>query len=277
MSAASVLAFHDALELFLHVVALHLDARASERLEFRGYFDLEGVRDRVKHSGLALQVNQARVAVKHRGVTLAQRDVAECEVWTRSFLQDNTKVFFQLDFVELSLLDYVQPEVARVSLGEALDLAGKGDFDEALGRTAIAFQQVVDDYRGRKKDGMGRSVLDLRWQRHRSIPNWTDDRTNICEAILSHDRNMEELRDAVEVLCLGLNYRQHALFRAVTPLVVQTMDGKYHLGSAPHPEGMRPESPDVLIQKCVDHVVETALTLQQDDYDISFRWMEPLT
>lgn len=72
----------------------------------------------------------------------------------------------------------------------------------------------------------------------------------------------------MKLLSLGLDYRRYARFRLLTPRVEHFMGGKRRLLYVSRKEAERVASRDELVF-CIDFVLESALRLQEFDFDNS--------
>ena len=75
------------------------------------------------------------------------------------------------------------------------------------------------------------------------------------------------LRDAFKIVSFGIDYRKYVRFKELTPAVIHMMQGPPQLA---HHRESDPLPPD-LLQFCVDFVLDTALHLQQFDFDTRVR------
>ena len=269
---SAILTLHDAVELFLHLAALHIDI-VKETREFMAYWELPGLKDRLKYASQMRQLNASRVALKHKGVWPSKHDIQQSQLAVEAFLTEGSKDLFDADFHRLSLVSFVQCAAARTDLEAALSALAEGSMDMALEKTALAFTKIVDDYRDRKSDSCGGSVFDFSRSRLRYCgPSVVDDPSGFARFLQDQAKLVDKLHEAVDLLCLGIDYRKYAELRMLTPYVMRMADGHYETGSIRYPSGFTPVITRDTVQECIDFVVETALGLQQQDYDLEFRW-----
>jgi hypothetical protein len=109
IGALSVLGFHDAVELFLHLAADHLNVPLKSGVTFAGYWgpiDEAIPGDSTLSGRVAMrQLNQVRVGLKHHGALPAHSSIEGHRAATTSFLESNTPLVF--DGVAFGKLDMV--------------------------------------------------------------------------------------------------------------------------------------------------------------------------
>lgn len=117
--------FQDATELFVWTVAKEYDARVTDKTSFAGIWDL--IRDArlntKKHElplrAKMLNLNKARVNFKHYGNLPASREAGKFQGYTEDFLRESMKLFFDVDFADVSLADLVRNEEVKREIKEA--------------------------------------------------------------------------------------------------------------------------------------------------------------
>jgi hypothetical protein len=274
MAAASVLTFHDSVELFLQLAAERLNAPALAASAGRGepslgeYFEL--LKRKLGGAGLAEQeamarLNRARIALKHHGTLPSGLTIEAFRASVTGFFEANTPLAFGTPFGDISLSVLVRLPEARNGVKGAQTLGEQGRIEEALQELAVAFAKLLWDYEDRKRSTFGRSPsffgADMTFERSifLRIPDgrFGDFADKVSDAI-------EATRDALRIIAMGLDYRRYALFRALTPTVHRTLGGFHVSGRtwevAPSAAALR---------ECLDFVVDSAIRLQASDYDIS--------
>jgi len=274
-SCSSILLFHDAVELFLQLASEYLDA-GSQRPKFLDYWDLlnarlEGTELGQKES--MRRLNKARVALKHHGTFPSELNIESFRAATTNLLEDSTELVFGVSFKDISLIEYVDLETARMRLFAAQRHTQSGEVLEALDEIAVAFLELISDYEDRKRD---------RWQRspfffgksmtflnsfHMGI-----DRTGspaerkIAEFVDGVKESVEAMQDAIKVLALGLDYRKYSRFKNLTPNVLRTASKGFRIQRQMRdPEEVSPED----VRFCLDFVVESAFALGEFDYSLN--------
>ncbi len=306
LCAVSVLTFHDAVELFLQLASEHLDV-GKKNIRFLEYWNL--LSQEVQQGDLTQKesmrrLNSARVALKHHGTRPSKWDIEAFRVTARNFFEENTPLIFGIEFSDISLTNVIQCCEARESLREAEEFLRENQIQEALNKTTLAFNQLIDDYESRKMGKYGRSPFFFgksltflnsffmgvgqkrpyregfyRTDMERMIGGeiekrvadyiqreFLDREKKMAEFIDKVKESLESIRDAVKILSLGIDYRKYVRFRLVTPTLVRVHSKEYKIFEASEDSRGSPTAEDA--QFCIDFVVESATILQRFDFSI---------
>ena len=275
LSCASILTMHDSVELFLQLASEYLNA-GSAHPGFMDYWDIlsKKLGRAIEQKESMRRLNKARVSLKHHGTFPSQLDIESFRGSVTSFFNDNTPLIFGVAFEDVTLIEYVNPESSRNKLKDAEEDLKKGDTLTALGKTGIAFAEMIRDYETRKRNifydspfYFGRNLTS-----HSSISMGFIDR-----GFLSPDRKLAEfidrvkesitaMQEAIKILALGLDYRKYSKFRQLTPHVVTVATGDYMIMPTFQKETV-PSVDDARF--CIGFVVESALALAEFDYTVS--------
>jgi hypothetical protein len=256
--------FHDSIELFLQLGSEQLNV-SKQGLGFMDYWSLlePKLGRELAEKGSLLRLNKARVDFKHYGILPSRLEIESFRASASSFFEANTPLIFGVEFRSISLLELVQCKEARKSLEEADKMISEGKIEDSLDKIAVAFNQLVDDYEDRKRTQFGQSpfffgkTLTFIGSSFRGMHDLEEfaDRIGSC---------IEEIQDALKLLSLGLDYRRYAKFRLFTPHITKTYGGPYHIVRSKREKA--PSTDDCRF--CYDFVIETALHLQEFDFDI---------
>ena len=147
LCAASVLFFHDAVELFLQLTSEHLDI-GKEGLKFMEYWDLISKKLDIELSQKESmrRLNRARVSLKHHGTLPSKLDIEAFRASSTAFFKENTPIIFGVDFSQISLIELIQYEGVKNKLKNAEKLAKENKIEEALDKVALAFTELIDNY-----------------------------------------------------------------------------------------------------------------------------------
>lgn len=273
LCSASILTFHDSIELFLQLASEHLNIGKAQPA-FVEYWDM--LSPKLKTGELfqkesIRRLNKARVALKHNGILPSKLDIEAFRASATNFFEENTTIVFDISFSEISLIDLVQCNVARQNLKEAEILIGSRQLEEAIDKIAIAFEQILSDYKGKCTTQYSESPFDF----GQRMTFWGLSRKKIktnerefhkeMERIIDDVREtFEAIQNALKVITMGIDYRRYSKFKMYMPHLNQTMDGKYHVvRNEWHPSIMANESET---KHCIDFVIETSIKL----YDFNF-------
>lgn len=268
LSAASILTFHDSIELFLALASEHLDVGGRDS-GFMEYWEL--LKPKLPDDGLTQKramrrLNKSRVALKHHGTLPSKLDIEAFRASSTSFFEENTPLVFGIDFTSVSMTRLVQYAQARASLEQAdLLLREKDDREEALGLIAVAFHQVVDGWELSKRGPLGDSpfFFGKRLTRLDSFLIKVPDRnlTKFIDAVID---SIGSMQSAMKLLSFGLDYRRYVKFRLLTPGVVGVYEGGYTVHRFERDD--LPSLEDCRF--CYDFVIECAMHLQAVDFEL---------
>lgn len=272
----SVLTFHDAVELYLELVAERLDvSKRLKELTFMQYWDVlnpaltrKGKRELTQKIAMD-KLNEARVSFKHHGIPPSKSIIEDIRSYVTNFLEENTPNIFDIEFSNISLIELIKCQVAKNTLREAQRLLREDKIEEVLDNTAIAFAQLIDDYENRKKNEFGRSPfffgksMAFLSSFHMGIPH----RDKLADFVDHVKESIEAIQESVKVLSLSLDYRRYARFHLLTPIVLRLWAGEgkmnYNLSRISR---IIPAKEDA--QYCIDFVIESAVELQEFDFEV---------
>ncbi|WP_306339592.1 hypothetical protein [Streptomyces sp. AS13] len=229
MSAAAILSFQDAVEHFLLISADHLEVNLPSSMQFLQYW--EKLQPKLP-AGQALpskqalsRVNKLRVDLKHHGNIPSSHAVAQSKADVTTFFTDATLMIFNVNFNSVDMVDLVaHPTINRV-LHEAQTHFDAGDIVFAMGGLAIAFQELLDHYTGRRIGGFGRPPFSF----GKSIPTFRPERDQrgsaVTRQLLALTATTRELKEALQVLSLGIDYARYAHFNVMVPGVFKDAEG----------------------------------------------------
>lgn len=271
LCSASILTFHDAIELFLQLASECVDVSKNNIL-FMEYWDL--LSPKLPNSGLTQKepmrrLNNARVALKHYGNLPSKLAIEGFRAGTTNFFEENTPLVFGVEFSDISLIELVQYIDAKNNLKEAEKHLKEKKIEDALDKVALAFAQLIDDYESRKPGRFffGESMTFLGTSLSSSLKgiySFNSER-ELAKFIDNVKKSIESLQEAVKIISLGIDYRRYVEFRLLTPYIVKHLDGSYHIINQRGSKGI-PTVEDV--QFCIDFVIESAVTIQEFDFSV---------
>ncbi|MGB9023480.1 MAG: hypothetical protein WCC94_08610 [Candidatus Bathyarchaeia archaeon] len=264
LGLTSILMFHDSIELFLQLGSEELNV-SKQGLGFMDYWSLlePKLGRELAEKGSLLRLNKARVDFKHYGILPSRLEIESFRASATSFFEANTPLIFGVEFRSVSMLELVQCKEARRSLEEADKMIGEGKIEDALDKIAVAFNQLVDDYEDRKTMTFGQSPFFF-GESLTFIGSSFRGMTDLEEFAEKVGSCIEEIQDALKLLSLGLDYRRYAKFRLFTPHITKVYGGTYEILRS----GRVKVPPIEDCRFCFDFVIETALHLQEFDFDI---------
>lgn len=264
LCSASILTFHDSIEMFLRLACEHLDAGMKDNKGFMYYWD---VLEPKLTKGVPTQkdsmqrLNKSRGNLKHTGLLISKMDIEGFRATTTNFLKENASLIFNVDFDKISMVHLVTCEQAKASLQEAESCREKGNLSDALVKISIAFAQIIDDWEDKKETYFKRSGFYHKESLGSSLS------ANILYSNLG--RFAEDMTEAIKnlwgtirILGLGLDYRRYLKFESLTPEICSFAGAEgYTCRINP---GVSPTSDDY--EFCHDSVIESALRLQEFEF-----------
>ena len=274
LSSAAILTFHDAIELFLQLASEYLNV-GKEQISFMDYWEL--ISRKLSDDGLTQKeairrLNKGRVALKHHGTLPSNLDIEAFRASATNFFEENTPIVFGIRFSDVSLIELVHCADAKKNLKEAEEMLKKDSIEDAIGKVALAFAQLIDDYKNRKIGQYGHypfsflspgsfvTSISAGSDPGREIESFSIDVESAIDDIVYA---VEDLQATVEVICLGIDYRRYVKFQLLTPKV-RKLDGIYEIYRRKEVSRVAPTMEDV--QFCINFVIESAITLQKFDF-----------
>jgi hypothetical protein len=257
LAAASLLMFHDALEMFLQISAEHLNS-GSNHPSFMDYWhilspQLEGQSLPQKES--MRRLNKARVSLKHNGTLPSRLDIEAYRAAATNFFAEACPLIFGIPFEDLSLIEYVSSDDVREHLQKAEACSQSGDLSTATDEVAVAYEKLIDSYSQEKTKECNEtysftsSINLLSGQRLRL-------RDPEVQEVLS------QMQETIRMLALGIDVKKYMKFKSNLPSVHQTMDGKYHTHRIIRSSAWKPPNKQY-IEFCILFVVACAIRLDE--------------
>jgi len=269
---ASVLTFHDALELFLALASEFLDlGKRLKDISFMEYWPLiskklvEKGKGELTHKISMEKLNKARVDFKHYGNPPSKSTIEDFRESVRSFFQENTPLVFDVKFSDISLIELVECKATKESLEKAQEYLREEKTEDSLDMVALAFTQLIDDYEDRKRGRFGRSPFFFGKSMSFMSSFFMGINGELGRYIDNVKESIESLQESVKILSLGLDYRRYARFRLLTPFVLK-LGEKYQIQRIKRGSAGSPNAED--IQFCIDFVIESAMALQEFDFSL---------
>ena len=160
----------------------------------------------------------------------------------------------------------------REHLEKSQDFLDKGNFEDSIKNSSIAFKELISTYEKSKSSwfhnspfffgkslsflssyniGLGR---DLGGTQGRKIDEFID---NVKDSL-------EDIQKAVKILSLGIDYKKYSKFKLLTPNIRKTIDGEYVLEIWRKKKWTKNNC-----QFCIDFVFDCSQKLQEFDFDIN--------
>lgn len=273
-NSASILTFHDAIEIFLQLSVEFLNANPRTDIKFMAYWDIINQKlsgNQLLHKASMIRLNKARVNLKHHGQLINKSDIETFRVNTKDFFEDNTPIIFKIDFSEISLIDLIENEEVKQILKDAQEFSMNRKYKEALERLAIAFDILILDYENSKTY-------------RRKSPFFIGkeiNESNICDpdCIIEHELydiavSVIEIQKVIKFLCLNIDYRKYAKFFLLTPkifrasILVNKDKRIYNKYNAFWDNVIEKKLNEDSVEFCFNFIIESALKLQEFDFEM---------
>ena len=189
---------------------------------------------------------------------------------TTNFFSVNTKLLFNLEYSEISLIDLLQSEKVR----NLLKLTNSQQYDEpsqAIINAKIAFYTLIEDFLESKKDSFGYSLYEFGPYKPWSAPSISSSCIDVRDldelnSFMSYVfETMERMQFAFKLVILGIDYRRYAKFESLSTHVNLTRSnaGDYSVFQLNVPDDYSPSIDD--IEYSVEFVIDSALHLQEHE------------
>ena len=274
LCSVAILLLHDATEFFVQLAAEHLNAKTTKNTEFINYWNVIDEQlgtDRLPKREAMKRMNATRNTLKHTGTLPAHREIQDFASMVNEFFEQSMHLVFNVPLDSISLTDLISCELARNQLKRAEQAQREGNLAGALDACAESFDDLLTDYEARNAEQFGRSPFYF----GRSMPflssffilkDGLGEMRGLAEFVDTVKECIEAMQGAMKILSLGLDYRKHSRFRLLTPEVFHVSGVGRGLQRIPRRPGSALSLGDVSF--CVDFVIESALRLQDFDYDI---------
>lgn len=276
LAAASILTFHDSIELFLQLAAEHLNV-SKKRIEFEEYWTLiesalQGKRLAERES--MRRLNKLRVNLKHDGTFPAPLSIEGFRSNVTGFFEVNTPIVFDTEFGDISMAHIIRYPDVRSNLREADRSMMASQYDAALGHIARAFWQVIQEFERWEVANFGRPLFMFREPLVTPKPP-PEPEPAPAQQLFEHgdllaltvgldvanlrvevNDRLLTVEDMLRAQVLGLDVRGYVRFRLLTSKFLDISNFMPKPNLAPSSE---------VCQACYDFVIDSALRLQELD------------
>ena len=190
----------------------------------------------------------------------------------RIFIRLSSQNQFGIDFDTISLVDLVSYESVRSPLSIAVQNMADGKLYDSLVQSRIAFSNLLEDYEGTKMHWY-HSILEIGKKQGDKYKNFVKNASlknanNNMAWFKEISETTNELRDVAKITALGIDFKKYALFKAVTPHIIRFI-GEGDSIESEESLSKRVNISEDLCNICINFVIESAVKLQETDYDLS--------
>lgn len=262
LNTTSLLSFHDATELFLHLAAERLNADKTTQ-GFMDYWDKINQKihpDQITQKDSMDRLNKARVQLKHHGTSPSKLDMEAFRATVTNFFQENTPKVFGMDFDSVSLVDLVAYDGAKSKLRSAQHMMQSGDANGSIRYIAESFRLLIREYEQQTRPEFGKSPFSFGPELTFETSFFMGVEGKMKGFVDKVNESISSMQTAIKIISFGFDYRKYSKFQALTPTVLVTMDGVH----ATEPSGQATLED---CRFCLDYVIECAIKLQDFDYN----------
>lgn len=220
----AVLNFQDAIEMILRTIAEDAHANIKEKMSFDQIIqeiDAASAK-KIPYKSSLIQMNKARVNFKHFGLIPARDDVEKCRRDVESFFKESIKLFFDVDFYQVSLADMVEKRRVKNYLKRAEKELDAGNYEQCIYATAIAFQ-LIFLMPLKYKSSLDRiDSLRIDYKVGRELGN-------LPKIIKAISANIERHEQEINILIYGINLAEYKRFQFITPHINVFTGGSFEI------------------------------------------------
>jgi hypothetical protein len=274
----SVLAFHDAAELFLILAGEHLGASLPDHIQFMKYWaelhpnKLAGGADLSGKVGMD-RLNRMRNGFKHAGTMPGRAAIEQARADVANFLEDNTPRVFGIQFSGIDMADVVPHLSTRGKIKSAVAANEAGDRVEGMALLVEAFEELfgsqVELHRhGWSPFSFGENLM--LWMQQSDIEAFlkrsdapsrdsgVGPERGIARQISWLTDTVNAIQSGLRVMALGIDYARYQRFRILTPYVSR---GRNNQNRRHNPRDYAPSQEE--FDYCHDFVIMTALRMSE--------------
>jgi hypothetical protein len=228
LSARALTSFHDAVENFLGLVVEQLGVDVRKAPDFIQYWEVIKPKYELPSKAAMKRLNDWRVALKHNGTFPSEHQIEQARTLVADFFATVTPKVFGVDFDSVEMVDLItQAETARL-VREAQTHADAGDYVAAMAGLSLAFEELRKHYAGEH--------IEFEWAQKPfsfgpSLSTFDEPRTPDGDRAVRRLYKLSviatEVREAMQVLSLGIDFPSYARFKAITPQVHGHYGGSY--------------------------------------------------
>jgi hypothetical protein len=227
LCGASILSFHDSVELFLQLSLERLNiSTGNKELSFMDYWDT--IDKELKNTTLSQKegmkkLNRVRVNLKHHGIVPSKLDIESCRFNTSAFFNENCLTIFGVNFDDISLLNIIKFKRQRELLKQAKEAFENGLIDNSLEKLPLSFEYLILDYEESKKDKFNRSPFffgeSMTYLKSVYLGGIINFDPQIKKVVDNMSKSIEEIQKAIKILSFGIDYKKYVKYESIVSKV----------------------------------------------------------
>ena len=269
MNGFSILSFHDSVEMFMKLCAEIKGVKIDRSVNFGDYFSK--LSD-LQCNATMTNLNSKRVNLKHYGTLPSKLDIEISRTNVADFFEQNTPIFFGVQFSEISLVSLIKYSSVRDYLNKSLSDLSSNRYKDSITNSQIAFKELMWCYEnentknfesilGKSFDFSFQSSFHLHMGLGSDFDHFID---NVSQSI-------PLLEERLNIIGLGIDYMHYRKFKLLSPFIQMWPsnhgDNKYDVIIVE--EHDRRICSQRNAQFCFDFVIDSSLKLQRFDVDIN--------
>lgn len=241
LSSTTILTLHDAVECFLQLSIEQLtgETKPNGQRILDTYSDK--INEQLKNGGkpqiskaFIKRINELRNQLKHSSIFIDKKNIQNLFSETDLFLNDFTKIIFDLNFRELSLTFLISETEIQSLLIDAEEKIKNNQFQLAMFSIGKAFYEI-EDMGTKVKGKYGENILSKSpnvsylMKSYARLGGKEPDgamRENLREIADDINRIQKELHDLKKIISLSADLKKYTELKTILPYVTKIVEGK---------------------------------------------------
>lgn len=267
MNGFSILSFHDSVEMFMKLCAEVTGVKIDRNVNFGDYFSKL---PKLQCNATMSNLNSKRVNLKHYGTIPSNMDIDISRANVTDFFVQNTPLFFNVSFDEISLISLISYKGVQKYLVEAQNAVLKDDYKGSIENSQIAFKELLIAHK-EENSMMFKSPFkmtqDFTFLNSFSLGIRSGDNRKYGEFVDRVGKTFEEMENTVSIIGFGIDYKRYCKFKLLSPYInVWNKDGKRVYEAYDVNDNRICDKKNALF--CFNFVIDSALKLQKFNLDI---------
>lgn len=269
-SATALLNFHDALEFLFDLILDDNGIYPKPGQEFyfmtmfnkcNGVLKKKGL-DESSFGASLNKLKNKRVDIKHKGSFPSPQDIDEAKYTAMNLFKDFCFKLYGLNYEDINLIDLLDDSRTKECL---LGIDYEDNHVNIVADLALAFELLLKDFEESKRSPFGFSPYQFLKKDQLSSSNLgIADIKPIKNYVDRTNENLKSLNENMKILALGIDYNKYVQFKFLIPANI------YWIFGSDEPQiyvGDFEPLTKKKIEFCKNFIIETALKLQQFDFN----------
>lgn len=277
LSSTAILTLHDSVECFLQLSYEQLTGKTklSGNLILDTYSEkineiLSSKNQQLINKSFIKRINELRNQLKHTTVFIDKRNIQNLHSETEIFLIDFSRTIFDIDFMEISLVQLISNEHVKRHLINAdkktkLNLLQEAMFD--IGKAFYELEDLGTNVKGKHGENIlsKHDIIDYLIKYKAQFGGQEPDRVleeNLKEIAEDINRLQDEIDDLKKVVSLSVDLKNYLKFRNIMPYVTKIFKGDTRTTEFWAPDEEKQNKVDYTLDQvkfCFEFVIDLAL------------------